>query len=116
MSKVIAVDFDETITDNTPYPVTGVVRLDAKKYLKLLYEQGYTLILWTCRSGQYLCDAINVLKENNIYQYFSGINQDTVLRYTPSRKIVADFYIDDKSCLGEIDWKSIYTYIINNIK
>ena len=116
MSKVIAIDFDETITDNTPYPVTGMVRAEAKQYIKKLYEQGYTLILWTCRSGSYLEDAINVLQENDLLDYFSYINQDTVLRKIPSRKIVADFYIDDRSCLGEINWKDIYEYIIENIK
>lgn len=116
MSKVIAIDFDETITDNTPYPVTGMVRAEAKEYITKLYDKGYVLVLWTCRSGKHLTDAINVLSENDLLDKFTLINGDTMVRQIPSRKIVADFYIDDRSCLGEINWKDIYEYIIENIK
>lgn len=116
MSKVIAIDFDETITDNTPYPITGVVRPKAKEYITKLYDKGYVLVLWTCRSGKYLTDAINVLSENDLLDKFTLINGDTMVRQIPSRKIVADFYIDDRSCMGEIDWDKIYEYIIENIK
>lgn len=116
MSKVIAIDFDETITDNTPYPVCGKIRPEAKKYIKNLFDNGYTLVLWTCRSGDYLTEALNILKQNDLYKYFTCINNDTILRIQPSRKIVADFYIDDKSCLGELNWDEIYNYIVKNIK
>ena len=29
-----------------------------------------------------------------------------------SQKIYADFYIDDKSCIGEIDWEKIVEHIL----
>ena len=111
--KLIAIDFDETITDNTPYPIMGKVRSEALYYIPKLYDLGYTLILWTCRTGKWLDEAINYLQELNLMQYFEYINDDGLNR--DSRKIVADFYIDDKSCMGEINWETVYKYIIKNI-
>lgn len=112
MSKVIAIDFDETITDNTPYPITGKIREEAKLYIPKLYNLGYTLILWTCRVDKDLKEAINYLEDNNLLQYFKYINDDGLGRNC--KKIVADFYIDDRSCIGEINWDEIFRYITHN--
>lgn len=114
MSKVIAIDFDNTITEPSPYPIMGSVRTEAIKYIKKLYDNGYTLILWTCRSGVYLEEAISALKLNNIFDCFKYINEDG--QQHNHRKVIADFYIDDRSCIDNINWNSIYDYIINNIK
>ena len=110
--KVIAIDFDGTITHNTPYPQRADIREEAKKYIPLLYKQGYKLVLWTARTTKYYNEVISRLKEENLFQYFTF--DDVVVGF--SGKIEADFYIDDKSYLGEFDWKTIYEYIINNIK
>lgn len=112
-NKIIAIDFDGTITTFSPYPITGKVREYAKLYIRKLYEAGYCLVLWTCREGQYLDEAINILIDNDLYKYFSYIN-DSPISY--GRKIYADFYVDDKSILGDINWFNIYTYIVSNIK
>lgn len=111
--KIIAIDFDTTITEFSPYPITGRVRKSAKEYIKKLYERGYCLVLWTCREKDSLDEAINILIDNDLYKYFSYINDSPI---KSGRKIYADFYIDDKSVIGEIDWFSIYTYIVSNIK
>ena len=113
VQRVIAIDFDETITDNTAFPVMGKVRPEAIVYIKSLYEKGYNLILWTCREGKYLNEALNALKEADILKYFKYINDNGT--ESTARKIAADFYIDDRSCFGEINWQSIYNYIIDNI-
>ena len=111
-NKVIAIDFDGTITDYSPFPKTGELRKDAVKYIKLLYEKGYKLILWTARTGMYYTECLDLLNEWGLLKYI-----DT--NYTYSReygKIYADFYVDDKSILVKIKWKKIYKYIIKNIK
>ena len=113
MSKVIAIDFDETITDNTPYPIMGNLRPEAIKYIKLLYFNGYTLILWTSRQDEYLQEALHLLNNNNLLKYFTFINDDGLNRNC--RKIVDDFYIDDRAYMGKLNWKKIYKYIIKNI-
>lgn len=110
MSKLIAIDFDETITDHSPYPIMGPIRPCAEFYIKKLYEKGYTLALWTCRSGIYLQEAEFALKTAGIRKCFKYINDDG--RPGIHRKIIADFYIDDRSCVGEINWKDIYDYIL----
>lgn len=107
---VIAIDYDETITDNTPYPEEGKIRPEAIKYIKALFDKGYTLILWTARKEPYYSECIERLKKEDLYKYFN-FNYES----GPTGKIQADFYIDDRSCLGEINWKKIYNYIIKNI-
>ena len=90
---IVAVDFDDTITMPSPFPITGKVRKDAIFYIKKMYENGVMLILWTCRVDNYLSEATAILKIND---NISG----------SSRKVYADFYIDDKSM--QINWKKIY--------
>lgn len=104
----IAIDFDDTITENSPYPITGKIREDAIRYITKLYEDGHTLILWTCRYGDYLEEAINLLAKSNLLHCFKYINEDGINK---SRKIVADYYIDDRNIGFDLDWKSIYHYI-----
>lgn len=110
-NKIIAIDFDGTITDNTPYPVCGNLRQDAAFYIKQLYNLGYILVLWTARKDNYYLEAINKLKEWNIYKFFSFDYLDK----TTSGKIYADFYIDDKSLTEPINWKKIYNFILKNV-
>lgn len=112
---IIAIDYDETITDNTPRPFEGKIRPEAREYIRKLYEKGYTLILWTARQDPYYQEAIDRLQREDLYKYFT-FGKKSDLRIGKLGKIEADFYIDDKSCLGEINWKEIYEYIINHIK
>ena len=48
-AKIIAVDFDNTITLPCPYPNACKLDKRAKKYLDKLHEKGYRLILWSAR-------------------------------------------------------------------
>lgn len=111
MKKIIAIDYDETITDNTPYPYEGNIRPQAIKYIKLLHDKGYTLVLWTSRKEKDYNKCIDRLQKENILQYF---NFDDI-EYGYSGKVIADFYIDDKGIPGKLNWRKIYKYIINNI-
>lgn len=110
---IIAIDFDDTITNPSQYPIMGTIRQDAKIYIEKLYNDGHHLILWTCRSGKYIEEAISALKDNDMLKYFEGINTDFKSRTLYSRKICADYYIDDRALFDTVDWAKIYNYIRN---
>lgn len=67
--------------------------------LRQLQLSGHTIILWTCRDGQRLKEAVNFCAIHGLR--FNAINQNVpqgmkMLGYN-SRKIYADVYIDDKA-------------------
>lgn len=99
--KIIAIDFDGTITEHSPYPITGKIRFGAIEVIKKLQEK-YICCLWTCREGEDLLQAIRILKDCGIT--FEYVNTSP---RTTSRKIYADMYIDDKALGAEIDWYDI---------
>lgn len=114
---VLAIDYDGTIAD-TNYPtILGRIK-GAKKYINKLYNDGWYIIVWTCR-----CDdntttfpmsmAKDWLYANEIpYHKMNEHHPALVLTYNnDSRKIAADFYIDDKSISGLPTWKKMYKYL-----
>ena len=120
MSKykaIISVDFDGTIC-KVFYPKVGKERKGAKKYINKLYDEGYDIVINTCRTNESACAAIKFLKNRGInYHYFNTNFPHLIEQYgTDCRKINADVYIDDK-CLFEIpSWKDKYKIITNKFK
>lgn len=112
MKKIIAIDFDGTITKESVYPQMGEMRQDAIKVIKEL-SKHYILCLWTCRSGSFLVEAINALKKNGVK--FDYINNSPI---TPpsTRKIIADYYIDDRVITSSVDWKKIRKELLECIQ
>lgn len=106
---VVAIDFDNTITQGTTYEHTGTLNPIAKKYIEKIKQLGCVTVLWTTRDGEDLIEAINLLKEWNMMQLFDYIN-NYPLRNS-GNKINVDFYIDDKSWITPIDWKGVYKFI-----
>lgn len=94
----IAVDFDNTIA-STVYPVILAPRLEVIRGLKKLKAEGHTIILWTCRKGKALEDAVAFCKEYGLE--FDAVNESTkedVKKWGgDTRKIWADIYIDDRA-------------------
>lgn len=98
--KIIAVDFDGTLCENK-WPLIGEPNWDLITYLFAEQRKGAKIILWTCRSGKELLDAIYWCKghcgllfdavNENLPEIIKDFGKDT-------RKIFADEYIDDKSC------------------
>jgi hypothetical protein len=69
-----------------------------------LQELGAELILWTCRGGQPLVNAVNACRAYGID--FVAINDDapsTKLSWRGdfSRKVYADYYLDDRIILNK---------------
>ena len=97
-SKVIAVDFDGTLCENM-WPNIGAPYHDMINWMKYLRQDGHKIILWTCREGMDLVDAIVWCSDYGLF--FDAVNdnleEDKKRFRGNSRKILADFYIDDKA-------------------
>ena len=97
-NKVIAVDFDGTLCVNN-YPLIGKPKQkNIKKVLKA-QRKGASIILWTCREGILLQQAVRWC--NNFGLYFEEINNNLTERLSiwgnDCRKIGADEYWDDRA-------------------
>ena len=107
---IIAVDFDGTICENK-YPDIGDEMPGALRSLRALKTEGHTIILWTCRCGYKLEDALVWLKVRGFKPHW--VNQSDpqmIARFggVDSRKIYADFYIDDRAVNIRVQpWSSI---------
>lgn len=89
---IIAVDFDGTLQ------VGG--RPNTKLIARLKREQasGNIVILWTCREGERLLDALFFLRQCGFAPNFVNQNTpETIKRFGDSRKVYADVYLDDKA-------------------
>lgn len=102
---IIAVDFDGTLCKDA-YPQIGEPMPGAVKAMAELSRQGHYLIIWTCRTGERLKDAVNWLRQHHIH--FDRINDhcpDNIALYGEGgNKIYADVYIDDKALGGFPGW------------
>ena len=105
---VVAVDFDDTITEPSSYPITGKIRSDAITVLKEFHNIGIKIILWTCRTDMYLEEAITLCSKNGIV--LDAVNEN--IKDCKSRKVLADVYIDDKG-LCDINWLRIRERTLN---
>lgn len=104
----IAVDFDGTIVENR-YPKIGKPILFAIESLKKLQEDGHHLILWTYRTGRELEEAVEFCKRSGINFY--AVNKsypEEIYDVSLSRKIQADYFIDDRNIGGLMGWGEIY--------
>lgn len=105
-SYVIAVDFDGTLCEYA-FPEIGEQKPHHKRLLEILIEmrsKGHKLILWTCRGDneEYPCltNAIEWCKKQGLE--FDAINENVIGTKKlsgPSPKVVADYYLDDKSLI-----------------
>ena len=100
---IIAIDFDGTIVENR-YPEIGHERPFAIETLKLLQQDRHRLVLWTCREGKLLEDALQWCRERGVEFY--AANRDY-----PERKLKADMFIDDRNLGGLPDWGTIYRMV-----
>ena len=109
--KTIAVDFDGTIVEHA-YPAIGKERPFAVATLKRLQEEGNLLILWTSRTGDLLDEAVAWCRERGLV--FWAVNAecpDEDPEHPLRRKLVADYYIDDRNLGGLPDWGVIYALV-----
>lgn len=98
MGKIAAIDFDGTLVTED-YPFIGSPILKTIRYVKMLKDTGWKLILWTCRTGGELEEAVEFCKKQGIT--FDAVNESLPIskaRYGRNpRKILADIFIDDRA-------------------
>lgn len=109
---IIAVDFDGTLHMGA-FPAIGTIAPDARTTMQKLKDEGHYLIIWTCRCGDQLTEAINWLLEQGIpFDRVNEHNPDNLAKYnTVARKVYAHLYIDDRQVGGLPPWKDIYQYV-----
>lgn len=109
---ILAVDFDLTIHTGK-YPAIGVVAPYARESLKALAAEGHYIIIWTCRTGDLLLEAINWLVENDIpFSRVNDHNPENFAQYGDGgKKIYADVYIDDRQVGGLPTWPEIVEWV-----
>lgn len=113
---VIAVDFDGTITNEGSMTTEEpTIRDNCAEVLNRLSEDGVKLILWTCRSGNALTEALDFLDQNGLLELFDTVNEQLPevieLFEETGVKVGADLYIDDKNIMYKVDWKEIEKFI-----
>ncbi len=99
---VVGVDFDGTIV-KCNYPYIGKYKCMALPVLRWLSTK-HILVLWTCREGRLLSEALAILNGNGIE--FAAINSNTFDRIreynTDCRKLSCDVLVDDTA--GWVFW------------
>ena len=94
---ILAIDFDGTIVEDQ-FPEVGKMIPGASEAINQLYADGYTIIIWSCRTGIKKTRAIEWLVMNGIK--FHRFNESCPTNIAlhggkDTRKVYANIYIDD---------------------
>ena len=92
---IFAIDFDGTLCDSS-YPNCGEPIADVVETVKELKRRGHYIILYTCRHGKPLANAIKWCSKQGLT--FDAVNEnlpDLIKIYGNTRKVFADFYVDN---------------------
>ena len=113
MPFILAVDYDGTLVADV-FPEKGSFNKDVVNKVKEFKDDGAEIVLWTCREGASLSEAIGRCYKEGIE--FDAVNENSPFELTyieklkaeqgdvlAQRKIYADLYVDDKSP-GSIDF------------
>ena len=105
---IVAVDFDGTLALDSQYPNIGRFNTRLYEALMELKDIGWSIVLWTCREGKELREAVEWCKMNGLE--FDAINENPPEVSFKSRKVVADMYIDDNAYMPTSDF---YRFVKN---
>lgn len=116
-NKIIAVDFDGTLCENK-YPEIGEPRRNVIDYVKTRREHGDKIILWTCRVGEMLENAVKWCAERGLKFDAVNANLPEVIESFggDTRKIFANEYIDDRNYPCRIDTVTNVLYVCDGKK
>ena len=107
---IVAVDFDGTLSLDSQYPNIGRFNTPLYEALMKLKSIGWSIVLWTCREGKELKEAVEWCKMNGLE--FDAINENPPEVSFKSRKVVADMYIDDNAYMPTT---AFYKFIDNTV-
>lgn len=98
LRKAIAIDFDGCLFE-AAWPAVGKPHLDVIQAAIREKQNGAALILWTCRSGQPLAEAVEACRKYGLE--FDAVNANLPERVqaygVDCRKVEADEYWDDRA-------------------
>jgi len=105
MSKIICVDFDNTVCDSK-FPNEGPPINGAKEALEELKRDGWEIHILSCRTSpsvyKYPIDRIEQVRKMEQFLKENNIPFDKVLNMD---KPIAYCYIDDRAVAFRGDWK-----------
>ena len=107
---IVAVDFDGTLSLDSQYPNIGRFNTHLYEALMKLKSIGWSIVLWTCREGKELREAVEWCKMNGLE--FDAINENPPEVPFKSRKVVANMYIDDRAYMPTT---AFYKFIDNTV-
>lgn len=95
---IAAVDFDGLLVKNE-FPEIGEIRQPMFNAVKLLQKNGWKIILWSCRTGDMLKDAVEFCVQHGLVPDAVNENLKEVQEYFDgdTRKVFANMYLDDRS-------------------
>lgn len=108
---VFAIDFDGCIVSNE-WPAIGEPKQHMVDFMRRIKELGHTIIIWTCREGESLREALEFLDAHQIpYDYANENCPERIKQFgNDCRKIGADFYIDDRM-IGADDTTGLFALL-----
>ena len=107
---IVAVDFDGTLSLDAQYPNIGRFNTPLYEALMKLKGIGWSIVLWTCREGKELREAVIWCANNGLE--FDAINENPPEVPFNSRKVVADMYVDDRAYMPTT---AFYKFIDNTV-
>lgn len=120
----LAIDFDGTCVSDA-YPDVGR-DIGAAPYLKQAADAGASILLWTCRSGKPLREAVQWFADNDIPLYGCNHNPEQYnWNYPdePSPKAFAHIYVDDRAfgvplVMGSshVDWSIVGPELVRRVQ
>lgn len=98
---IIAVDFDGILCENK-FPDIGRPHYEMVSFVRQLIDEGHEVVLWTSRTGDRLDEAVDWCGDRGLH--FCAVNENApsnLAQYlseypTPSPKIYADLYLEDR--------------------
>lgn len=95
---IYAIDFDGTLCVDK-FPEIGKPYLNRIEVVKTIQKSGAKIILWTCRNGENLKNAVEWCKQYGLV--FDAVNENLPEVQAKwggdTRKVYCDCYIDDKN-------------------
>lgn len=104
----IAVDFDGTLCEDR-FPYIGEPKFHVINAVKKLQELGVKTVLWTCRNGEVLREA--VIWCHSIGLHFDAVNENLKEVQQKwggdTRKVLVDYYLDDKNLGSDYEFTNL---------
>lgn len=97
---ILAVDFDGTLVENA-FPAIGQFKPEILSAVLMYKDLGWKIILWSCRTGKMLEDAVKACESAGLL--FDAVNDNLpeVQQYfgESTRKVFANLYWDDRNAV-----------------